>query len=660
MRSYAGSILRCYAFAQPARLTSAVLVVLVWLSLSWLQPVQAQEPAPRAAVRATKQHIQRRVPSDNLVATNSIPTLVVSTNGRLREYIEPQGRGSVAGTGACGEVTHTDPSNFEGGVYNIQAGFAEGEAAIASYDVNPDDYPIRIESMECVFAQDTTVATITQWRVIVWDGPPYPENVHSLYDSDDVILPHLSMPAGLRGTNIKVVVDPEDPEPIILTNESGANKFSVGFAILKHNDGPQNPCAAIDDERNAFPTTDADGVATLTGNWLSALICGYLCDGLNQFQDLLPLPPPLGCRPSGDWIIRATYQCSLSGACCDVDANCTDAVNGADCTQQGGTFMGANVFCSEITCPTPVGACCVSGVCLDDLTEEVCGSLTNAFYMGNGTPCDSLLCALGACCMADGSCEDLMEVECDAAGGAFEGGGTECATTECPQPRGSCCIEGICIPSQTQVNCEALGTWNGPDSTCDPDPCTPSCPDVAIVEASPPEGTVDARQSHEPASALPRQGIGSASDPIVLTLGVGGLEHCFTLCETAADLDLGANEIATVTDLGGGIYEMVLLRPITPGAATTIRYEGSGEFVTYYSHPANVNGDSLADADDVSQLVGFLDGQIGAHHGMYSVDVDHSGTVTPADLLRLIDLLNGADSFDAWNGTLFPVNTSCP
>lgn len=660
MRCSSRCVAACDAFGGRVRLAGAALAVVLSASFAWSEPVEQQGAAQRATIRATKEHVRLRAGPDKLVTANSIPTLVVSTNGRIREYIEAEDRGSVAGAGVCGEVTYTDPGNFEGGIFNIQLGFGENEAAIASYEVDPVDYPIRIESMECVFAQDAVVETETWWRVIIWDGPPRPEYVHSLYDSDNVILPHLMMPAGRRGTNIKVVVDPEDPSQIILQNDSGMNVFSVGFVIMKHNEPLQDPCEPLDPDdiyykSNAFPTTDADGVASLTGNWLSALNCGTLCDGTNQFEDLF-----FFCRPSGDWVIRATYECSLSGPCCDVDAACMDVVDRTVCQQQGGTFMGADVTCPQVTCPTPNGACCASGICLDNVEQDTCESLPNAVYMGNGTPCDDMLCALGACCMGDGSCEDVMEVECDAAGGAFEGGGSECASTDCPEPRGSCCIAGICVQNQAQGNCEALGVWNGQSSTCDPDPCRPGCPDVAIVDANPPSGTIDARQPHEPDSGSLPSGIGSLSEPILITLGVEGAEGCFSLCETAPHPVLGANDIADVTDLGGGNYEIVLLRAITPGAVTTIRNEGSGEFIDYRSHPANANGDGLADSKDITLLVEVLNGTAVPPHGLYSVDINRSGTATGADVLRLIDVLNGADALDAWNGTPLPANTSCP
>ncbi|UCG33653.1 MAG: choice-of-anchor J domain-containing protein, partial [Phycisphaerales bacterium] len=55
------------------------------------------------------------------------------------------------------------------------------------------------------------------------------------------------------------------------------------------------------------------------------------------------------------------------------------------------------------------------------------------FFVGGGGP--------GACCLPDGTCGDGYESDaCGAAGGTFMGGGSECATVECPELVGACCL----------------------------------------------------------------------------------------------------------------------------------------------------------------------------------------------------------------------------
>lgn len=194
-----------------------------------------------------------------------------------------------------------------------------------------------------------------------------------------------------------------------------------------------------------------------------------------------------------------------------------------------------------------------------------------------------------------------------------------------------------------------------------PDECEgPTCPDGGILDSTPPDGVVDARQPNDSGSALPRQGIGSADEPIIIDIGAAGADaSCFALCETESDDLLGPNAITSVTDNGDGTYTLTLDHAITAGAVTTVQYNG-GAFISMTSHPGNANGDSTASAIDLLRIIDDLNNVANPTWGDYSEDIDHSGLFAAADLLREIDLLNGAGVFDPWNGTLLPVNLTCP
>jgi hypothetical protein len=196
------------------------------------------------------------------------------------------------------------------------------------------------------------------------------------------------------------------------------------------------------------------------------------------------------------------------------------------------------------------------------------------------------------------------------------------------------------------------------------------CPDATIADAWPRNGTVDARQPSTPRDPLPRQGIGSPGangsqrEPIVITLDppAAGAMQCFSLCETVGDPLLGSNSIANVTYLGDGMYEIVLDHAIPAGAVTTIEYDGDGSHVEYTSHPANVNADSQAAPADIYSLIEYINGVAASPSpwGIYSEDVDHSGLLGPPDVLRVIDLLNGAGVYDTWLNTPLPTTDGCP
>lgn len=197
----------------------------------------------------------------------------------------------------------------------------------------------------------------------------------------------------------------------------------------------------------------------------------------------------------------------------------------------------------------------------------------------------------------------------------------------------------------------------------------PGCPVATILASDPYDGIVDARQPHEPSSTLPRQGIGSPDDgngdlsiePVTIDIGVGGADtSCFVLCETEEDTLLGANSVASVTDNSDGTYTLFLDHAIVAGAVTTISYLGGASYVEFIAHPANVDGEGTSGSADLLRLIDDINGTTTPVHGDYSNDIDHSGQVASADLLRLIDLLNGAGEYDSWNGVSFPVNETCP
>lgn len=636
-----------------------VAVVLLASSPAAGQSVQLSDKRGRASQRGE---------SSLALRITDIPTLRVTTNGRIVEYRAPGAAaiGTTSGVNGCGERTYTDLSNFTATTpveLSIQAGMVDGETAYVSFPIDPSLFPIRFEAAEAVFAQDHSFPTITQWTMLLWDGPPLPQEGGMemiLFSSDGTLAaPHINLPAAneAQAIAVRVEVDPADPDQILLFNDSGYDMITVGFRIDALSNPPSDPCLeAPDPSINAFLVTDTDGILSLSNNWLSAINCDGPCDGTNRFDQL----SPLFCLPRGDWVIRATFFCTLTGACCDVDGVCADDVTDRACANQGGTFMGDASICGETICPNPVGVCCFNGGCLEDLETLPCQAITGV-YMGNGTACGDVDCTSGACCFPDGSCRDMVDVECADANGSFVGG-ESCALFTCPQPRGACCIGGQCLDAQQRDTCVGVGgEFAGIDVLCDPDPCaTANCPDTLVLAAKPLSGTVDARQPHDPSSALPRQGIGSSSEPILLTLGAEGADiDCFTLCETVQDQVLGPNSISVVTDLGGGDYEIVLDHAITAGGVTTIRYVHDATPVVYTAHPANADGNDFASAADVLAVFGMLTGAVASPHGLYSTDIDHSGAVGAADVIRLIDLLNGAQMFAAWLDTAKPINNTC-
>jgi hypothetical protein len=85
---------------------------------------------------------------------------------------------------------------------------------------------------------------------------------------------------------------------------------------------------------------------------------------------------------------------------------------------------------------------------------------------------------VGACCFSDGTCLVLTEQDCvsesgPGRAGTWLGPDTDCDPNPCPQPEGACCLPTGCCEYTSQAVCDSLGGVWYPDYTCDPSPCSP-------------------------------------------------------------------------------------------------------------------------------------------------------------------------------------------
>jgi hypothetical protein len=395
---------------------------------------------------------------------------------RVSAVVDPVGLSGqqVEQVGTCTEVSAYSDGPFSGGgSIVLQLGFGQDEIAVATYTLDPAEFPIKIISTEMVFgtAPQCSVQTVTEWSIIVWDGTPSTGSVVAEFFSDDLILPHLRLGPGAMANNIFVTVDPEDPEQIFVFNKSGTNQFSIGYRIDQHHNQTLDPCViAPPASQNAFPATDADGLQSVSGNWLCQVGGAFCaCPGAGQCRPFSQLGI---CQPSGDWIMRATWEstnCQPNvGACCAPDGSCTLELE-VNCSQQGGIFAGEGTTCEPGLCPEPDGACCfMPSGCLD-LREEDCTTASGT-WLGPNTSCSVDICfPMGSCCLPDGSCAaDQSPEDCESQGGAFQGDGTDCGTTNCPDPLGACCLSnGGCL-DLTEADCGIIpeSSWAGFGTDC--------------------------------------------------------------------------------------------------------------------------------------------------------------------------------------------------
>ncbi len=446
----------------------------------------------------------------------------------------PVDDGGIAGLCDPVIVAHTD-SSFGAGQYVMQAGFAEQEAVGVSFVIDPTAFPIKVDQLEVLFATSgATTQTTTRWSVLLYEGNPTTPAAY-VFSSDGELLPHLVMPPGTTGTIIQFVVDPGDPDQIYLDN-AGAATWSFAFRIDEHNNQTQNPCLfSPPTGSNAFPTTDTSGLAQPSRNWLYAVDCGaFGCPaGWTTFQAL-----PSLCRPSGDWVMRGTYtpvECGgtqVPGACC-VGSSCLQLTE-SECSLAAGSFQGEGTPCSASTCQVATTVpCCfaATGGCVQ-LSAADCAA-AGGVAGPVGTPCAQHICfPEGACCLPNGSCLDAVSPEeCAALSGIFQGDGSSCATTSCPQPVGAACFpNGFCLVlTEAQAN-SAGASWQGAGTTC---------------ADSNGNGTADACEQSDPADI---NGDGSINgQDLALLLGAWGG------ADPAADIDgngtVGGEDLAAL--LGG-------------------------------------------------------------------------------------------------------------
>ncbi|HYE61799.1 MAG TPA: hypothetical protein VD997_07360 [Phycisphaerales bacterium] len=393
----------------------------------------------------------------------------------------------------CDQIaTHTGAS-FTGGTYTLQGGMGEGEMFAQTYTVPANEWPIKIVRTECIFGtQNASVATVTEWSVLFYQGVPSATNPPvATFSSDDVILPHIRMNPGTNGVNVQFSIDPTDPEQLFIQN-NGTNQFTVAYRIDNHNNQTANPCStpppsnsnafiATDNTQSPAPCNQYPELQQPTLNWLFGLNCGGSgCPSNGGWARFSALQGDFqfgsscfpGCRPHGDVVMRAVWSgvnCQPGvGACCMPDGQCAQ-MTVSDCGTAGGSYAGDGISCASANCPQPQGACCFNTGFCSVIGQQDCVGAGGTFA-GVGTQCagpNQNQCPLGACCLQDGACATgFTQQTCSAQGGTFRGTGSNC-DQPCPAPTGACCMpNGFCFQTQQSSCSGAGGTFYGAGVQC--------------------------------------------------------------------------------------------------------------------------------------------------------------------------------------------------
>ncbi len=344
----------------------------------------------------------------------------------------------------------------------------------------------------------------------------------------------------------------------------------------------------------------------------------------------------------------------LSGACCLPVDGCKKRTQTA-CLADGGDYKGTEVACALDTCPAlPTGACCNETIC-SVKTQASCNS-GGGSYKGDDVACDEATCPApptGACC--NGSiCASKTQSACNLSGGSYKGDDVICDVDTCPAPpaTGACCNGAVCSVT-TEAGC--AGAYKGDNVACDVNTCQalPQC--TAITGTDPTNCAIDARRPYPPNTPGTPQGW----NYIDLTF------DCDTTGQTIADyaVSVAANgtppavpAISSVIPTGTTI-RLNLNSPIPPGAWTCFTYTPANLKKCIGFLPADANGDRTSSPADILVLVDNLNGIRVPPLPLAQCDIDRSAICGAPDLLTEIDLLNGANNFGIWNAKNLPV---CP
>ena len=139
--------------------------------------------------------------------------------------------------------------------------------------------------------------------------------------------------------------------------------------------------------------------------------------------------------------------------------------------------------------------------------------------------------------------------------------------------------------------------------------------------------------------------------------------RCWTVAETGDNGN--PNGIVGVNEHGDGTYVLSLERPLAPGSRMEITYTSdhgcSSSMASFAALPADADGSGTSTTQDISTVIDCcLNRACAPVFGKYSCDIDHSGRSGPQDILRLLDLLSGAGSYDVWLGEALSRRTGVP
>ncbi len=172
---------------------------------------------------------------------------------------------------------------------------------------------------------------------------------------------------------------------------------------------------------------------------------------------------------------------------------------------------------------------------------------------------------------------------------------------------------------------------------------------ITLDTSEPVSGFVDVLQPSEPNGS-------SATGIRAIDYTFNAFPNCTT--PIAGDYQvsqLGGTGIAPSIDSAqtqaGGEIRVTLSAPVNPGARTTITHMLSGIGAEVGFLPGDVNRDGTTNRLDLTAIAMSMDS---LSLPLSDSDMDRNGSTNTSDILRLIDLLQGAGMYDIWDGSSLP------
>jgi len=269
--------------------------------------------------------------------------------------------------GGCPQsvISHSTAAFESGTTVAAQGGMLEGEWCAQSYEIPTSEFPIKIITAEAILASPViTAPSQTEWGVGFWQGTPAAGSQVVEYHSDGVVIPHAEHPIGQNVAYIiNFGIDPGELADQIYIQAANpgnpTNTFSVGFRIDQHNnqlaycfagfcDVACNPndtfCGNLCTGNNMMYCVDQvppSGASQLARNWLFGVSCTGSCfTGWRSFNNI-----QAACRPTGDWMIRVTYEpnCVIAPTITGVNPPSANNAAPANLEIQGSNFNGATI-----------------------------------------------------------------------------------------------------------------------------------------------------------------------------------------------------------------------------------------------------------------------------------------------------------------------------